>query len=625
MVLTDGQQIRFEIIGAIQKAKKNLHLAVAFFTDLGIAEALVNARERGVDVKIITSDSSINKKLLDNYGSKLSIHVFESSLMHQKYLVIDSHQVIHGSYNYTNAAHKKNKEIVTISMDGKKFLKEFNQLYMESNESKTSINYDDISNPVQFNDSLDNVLSGILRSNLVQFDVQEIEDEGGKDAKQANGSKEIFITRINQYFQDFRQSISTNSAKIEQIKAQLVAAGDQVKEKVLLKRDEEINEIHLRSQSDLESINYDVSLLKGKQSENSNAKDKIQSKIDELSLLHSQANEEIESTKAQIGIVPFWRMNTTIKVIVTILLAGILSVFFASTFFNILVAEEIALERLGEDNPFVAQPIYFNIISLLQGRFGIAGLFAFLIFIVPVSFTLIKVIKPDVHWFGEFIFGWVIGVFMIDMFVAIRVANIQHKTYYIIDPSIGAFDPISALINGEIIIVFILGALPLMLVKMIGESVNGALLASSPYSIDKYKAVRLSSLKKELNKLNNKIKPLEGEINRLDKAIDEISVDIGVLQEKYKTSKQVREQSISDVKLVYEEKLNKVEESVSRYVTMLITGDKTMLKQGLEGKIATYKTGYFQWITSYFSEVISRDKIGSVEMALIEWYDINMN
>lgn len=625
MVLTDGQQIRLEIIDAIKKAKKNLHLAVAFFTDLGIAAELVNARDRGIDVKIVISDSNINDNLLDQYGSKLTFRVFNRSLMHQKYLIVDSRLVIHGSYNYTNAAYKKNKEIVTVSMEGKKFLIEFNQLYMESKEYKTSINDDDISNPVQFNDSLDNVLSGILRSNLVQFDVQEIEDEGGKDAKQANGSKEIFITRINQYFQDFRQSISTNSAKIEQIKAQLVAAGDQVKERVLLKRDEEINEIRLKSQSDLESIEDEVSLLKGKQSESSGFKDKIQTKIDELNLLHTQANEEIESTKAQIGIVPFWRMNTALKVIVLTLLAGILSVFFASTFFNILVAEEIALERLGEDNPFVAQPIYFNIVPLLQGRFGIAGLFAFLIFIVPVSFTLIKVIKPDVHWFGELIFGWIIGVFMIDMFVAIRVASIQHKTYYIIDPSIGPFDPISALINGEIIIVFILGALPLMLVKMIGESVNAALLASSPYSIDKYKAVRLSSLKKELNKLNNKIKPLEGEINRIDKRIDEISIEIGGLQENYKTSKQLCEQSISDVKLVYDEKLNKVEDSVGRYVTMLITGDKTMLKQGLEGKIATYKTGYFQWITSYFSEAISRDKIGSVEMALIEWYDTNMN
>lgn len=625
MVLTDGEQIRSEIIKAIQNAKKSLHLAVAFFTDSGIASELVFALNRGVRVKIIISDSSINNKFIDDFASRLPLHVYDSSLMHQKYLIIDSNIVIHGSYNYTNAAFKKNKEIVTISSEGKNFLNEFNKLYMESKTYKTSINDEDISNPVQFNDSLDNVLSGILRSNLVQFDVQEIENEGSSDAKQAQGSKEFFITRINQYFQDFRQSISTNSAKIEQIKAQLEAAGEQVREKVFSKRNEEINQIKSKSLGDQELLEYEVNSHKERHRENSNSQDVVQSKINELSLLHSQINEQIQSTIAQIGIVPFWRTNTLLKVLVLVLLSGILSVFFASTFFNILAAEEIAMERLGEDNPFVAQPIYFNITSLLTGRFGLAGLLAYLIFLVPALFTLIKIIKTDIHWFGELIFGWIIGVFMIDMFVAIRVANIQHETLFIMNPAIGRFDPWQAFLNGEIIVVFILGALPLMLVKMIGENVNNAFLASSPYSIDKYKAVRLSSLKKDLNKLSSKIKPLEGELKSYQKKDADTSNQIGELQDKLKTHKRLSEETISDVKEGYDDKLNKVEESVRRYVTMLITGDKTMLKQGLEGKIATYKTGYFQWITSYFSEAISRDKIGSVENSLSGWYEKNMN
>jgi len=625
MVITDGAEIRSTIISAIREAKLTIDLAVAYFTDLSIAKSLELAIERGVVVRVVISNSPINDTVLSEFSDNIKFRVYDSSLMHQKYLITDSLKVINGSYNYTNAAHYKNKEVVTVSKEGKEFLSEFNKIYMESNEyNKSPLKTVNVKDPVEFNDSLEDMLSGILKSNLVQFNVQEVEEEGNNDAKSAQGSKDIFITRVNQYFQDFRQSLSSNSAKIEQIKSHLDAAGQQVKDKVISRRDGELDA--LDNSKAVEESNHllEIEKLNNRKNTLSEEKQGVKLRLDSLKLRFDQNEEEIEVTNEEIGLIPFWRFNTIIKLICLLLLSVILSCFFASTMYNILAAKDIAYELLGYDETFVAQPIYFDITRKLQETFGMPGLFAFLVFLIPVTFTLVKVVKPDINKLGEILFGWIIGVFIIDLFVSIRVSSIQHEIDYIFNTQIGEFRVWDAILSGEVVVVFILGAFPLMLVKILGESINNSFLASSAFSIDKYKAIRLSSLKKERNKLNRQMSPLVASIESIELKIQEVLNELDAEHNRMQQTLHRFDSEKNVVHATYDDKLVKVDESVGRYTTMLQTGDKSMLKQGLEGKIATYRTGYFQWITSYFSQAVSETKIGKIESALDGWYKQNM-
>jgi len=121
----DKKQNDQEIITLIDGARSHVYFAIYTFTLSSIADALVRAKERGVDVRGImdagqSSDSygaPITAKLLAA-GIPLVVekHPTGSGIMHIKALVTDSAYAI-GSYNWTSSATNINDEILEIGTD----------------------------------------------------------------------------------------------------------------------------------------------------------------------------------------------------------------------------------------------------------------------------------------------------------------------------------------------------------------------------------------------------------------------------------------------------------------------------------------------------------------------------
>ena len=121
----DQKQNDKELIALIDGAKTKIYFAIYTFTLPSIADALVAAKKRGVDVRgIIDSEQSrnsygapITKKLL---GAGIPVvvekHSTGNGIMHIKALVTDSAYAI-GSYNWTNSATTINDEIIEIGTD----------------------------------------------------------------------------------------------------------------------------------------------------------------------------------------------------------------------------------------------------------------------------------------------------------------------------------------------------------------------------------------------------------------------------------------------------------------------------------------------------------------------------
>lgn len=101
------------------------------FTSQDIAEAIINAHERGVKVIIIADKSQVK----DSYSQihallKKSIDIFvdsKPSIAHNKLILIDNLITIGGSYNFTNADENRNTENVTIIKN-----KEWTKLFIEN-------------------------------------------------------------------------------------------------------------------------------------------------------------------------------------------------------------------------------------------------------------------------------------------------------------------------------------------------------------------------------------------------------------------------------------------------------------------------------------------------------------
>ncbi len=121
----DAKQTDQEIIALINDAEDHIYFAIYTFTLPSIAEALVEAKKRGVDVKgIVDSKQSSN-----SYGAPIITtmsaagipivtekHATGNGIMHIKLLVTEKAYVF-GSYNWTRSATTINDEIIEIGTD----------------------------------------------------------------------------------------------------------------------------------------------------------------------------------------------------------------------------------------------------------------------------------------------------------------------------------------------------------------------------------------------------------------------------------------------------------------------------------------------------------------------------
>lgn len=123
----------------IDSAKKEILVAVYTFTSSQLAWALVRAKKRGVDVKVVldssgTEDRFSKVEFLKNKGIEAKIdyfHILQTQRkmrkfpgkMHHKFAVIDEEVVITGSYNWTASAEEHNDEDCLIFIDAKELAK----------------------------------------------------------------------------------------------------------------------------------------------------------------------------------------------------------------------------------------------------------------------------------------------------------------------------------------------------------------------------------------------------------------------------------------------------------------------------------------------------------------------
>lgn len=107
-----------EIIPLINNANNYIYMPIFIITHSELAKSLINAKQRGVDVKIIVDATNPNAtkskiKLLRNSGIEIKTENFAGKL-HSKSIIIDDKYIISGSMNFTNSGENKNDENVLL-------------------------------------------------------------------------------------------------------------------------------------------------------------------------------------------------------------------------------------------------------------------------------------------------------------------------------------------------------------------------------------------------------------------------------------------------------------------------------------------------------------------------------
>lgn len=106
------------IVKNIGEAQKSVLVQAYFFTSTPIAKALVEAKKRGLDVRVILDKSQIT----GNYSSAdFLVHGgvpvwidSQHAVAHNKVIILDDSTVLTGSFNYTSGAEKNNAENLVV-------------------------------------------------------------------------------------------------------------------------------------------------------------------------------------------------------------------------------------------------------------------------------------------------------------------------------------------------------------------------------------------------------------------------------------------------------------------------------------------------------------------------------
>lgn len=123
------------VLAVLEKAQRQIDFAAFSFTSVPIAEAMAKRMKSGVAVRgVFETRSAGSRYSRDEYLAERGAKIYLDSnpnTMHHKFIVVDGHWVITGSYNFSKNAEKSNDENVLILDDGEiagQYLREVDRL-----------------------------------------------------------------------------------------------------------------------------------------------------------------------------------------------------------------------------------------------------------------------------------------------------------------------------------------------------------------------------------------------------------------------------------------------------------------------------------------------------------------
>jgi phosphatidylserine/phosphatidylglycerophosphate/cardiolipin synthase-like enzyme len=138
------------IIRELEQAKTEILVAIYAFTSDELANAIVQARKRGVSIQVVVDREfdAVNERSKGKFleaqkimlrrvaGLRAGATDREAGLMHQKFAVIDRRLVLTGSYNWTHSADSLNDENLLLFHDAGPLAEEYRKAFFRLWERK---------------------------------------------------------------------------------------------------------------------------------------------------------------------------------------------------------------------------------------------------------------------------------------------------------------------------------------------------------------------------------------------------------------------------------------------------------------------------------------------------------
>jgi hypothetical protein len=624
-LITNGTEIKLRIISEITKAQNCIYIAVAWFTDRDIANAIISAKNRIEKVDIILSSNVNNEEVIKMLKSaNISVHAFDTGdtrgLMHHKFCLFDNRISINGSFNFSYNASRNNVENIVVSDDTSlytQFFAEFeqlkfnidNQIAMNTIQQMPEIKIEPFKS-INIIETFSQQLHNLLYSSS-QINCEEYKLKGYETSKKTHGSIAIFKTEYDKIEEEIKALATDDSLSNKKSILTLNISNAFENTKVNLDEEKQLkisaakkdNELEKRQIIDkISRIQQEKTIL---ESGNQNTGEK--------GLL--QLNKEIEKNKIETKVleqsIAVRKFGTAGDIIVSFFLfvfACYLLVFFASALYKMLFESDVIRNSLEAGvNPGLPKLVDANaIIKIFKHQGSLFGFIGMIFFLFPVLLSNIKLIGSERKLVNNLLF-WV-GLFVFDVIVAGMIAINTNEIKCLLagkESKIAIWEVIK---HGEFWMIFMFGMVPLVITHYLIENITNAYKQSKSELVDAEKSKKIHVLEEEMISLNidkesivKKLNVKEDEIIECKARITSLETDINNTQ--------------NQIESRYTELQKQIKGIFDDFYARILSG-KIFNDVILDKVITSYKSGFIEYLPEYYASEEVTNRVSEINQLI---------
>ncbi len=626
-IITNGTEIKQRIISEVNYSKQVVYLAMAFFTDRDIANAIIGAKSRNVTVDIILSSSAQNETVKQMFReANINVHAFdtgdERGMMHHKFCLIDNKITINGSYNYSYNASNNNVENIHVSDDTStysQFLSEFERLkYNIDNQIAVNITSQipetkvQQIQPVNIIDTFSQKLHNLIYSSAL-INADEYKKKGYKTSEEHNGNIEIFRAEYGNLKEEIRAYATDEglSSKKNILTSNISVAFESTKTDLDFERQNKIsvikrdNELAKRQISDKTTdIQQEKVIL---ESGNQNTGERGLSQI----------NKEIEKNKLEkknleqsFIVKKFWRLGSVIAMLGLCVFVFYLSVFFASALYKVFFEGNVIRNSLEAGiNPGLPQLVDANAaIKIFRQQGVLFGIISILFFLIPITLSNIKLLGSTNRLVNNLLF-WV-GLLIFDILVSTMVAINTDEIKCLLVGKESQLKIWEVVNKGDFWLIFIFGMFPLIITHYLIENLSNAYDKSQREIVDAEKNKKIQILEEEMIDLNsekesalNKGKEKENLINENKSKILNLETELN--------------NQVNNIEQSFAEQLKQIKAIFDDF-NARITSGIIFTEVILDGVVTAYKLGFIEYLPKYYATDVVANRVRDIEQVIAD-------
>jgi hypothetical protein len=622
-IITNGSEIKQRIISEINNAKQCIYVAMAYFTDRDIANALIEAKKRNVGVDIILSSNAQNETVkLMFKGSNISVHAFatgdDRGIMHHKFCLVDERISINGSYNYSYNASNNNVENIHVS-DNEEV---YGQLMAEFERIKYNIDHNIAVNltstlpenstpvkPINVIEAFSQQLQNLIYSSA-EINADEYKKQGYLKSKENSGNIDIFRTEYNNIKEEIRV-FATNEglgSKKNMLTSNISNAYEGLKSSLEIEKQGEISTVRKDNDLEIRQVTERTTALKQEKAvlEGGN------SGTGQRGLL--QINKDIEKNRLELRsleqsfvIRRFWSVGTILTLLGLTILVYYLSMFFASAMYKVFFEGNVIRASLEAGvNPGLPQLVDANAILKIFSQQGILfGIMASLFFLIPILLSNLELIGSKNKWVNRICF-WV-GVLVFDVVVSAMVAINTDEIKSLLVGKESQLQLWEVIKHGEFWLIFVFGMIPLIITHFLIVNIESAYKKSQREIVDAEKATKIKHLENDLIELNAEKEMVDKKVVEKDEAIKANNAIIQLLEKEINNS-------VNQIESKYAGLLKQITNIYEDYRTRVSSG-KIFTDEIFDSVIASYKSGYIEYLPEFYAEIEVGKRVREIESA----------